>query len=159
MQVSLCTTPGGELEEPPSDTTRAPDAPDEGATTPTRSLQVRFANRTGRVLDVEFYASSEPLGNPDQVLFISENKVTEGIGFAGTGLVPPGTTDSITLACENARVIGTKGGRFVDDEAGEELGRGERRVAARYLQYECGDQITLVFDSAGEFFTTTMLIE
>jgi hypothetical protein len=125
---------------------------------PSDSIRVRFANRTPHALDVEFHASDSLGTNISAALFSPGNQITEGIGFAGTGLIDTGGSDFLMLACEDVAVLGTEGGRFVDPDDGELIGNGQQRVAVRGLQYDCGETITFIFDDVGSEFETSMVI-
>lgn len=125
-----------------------PDGPPDG--TPATQITVRFVNQTLSALDVEFYASSQALGDPEAVLFLDGNRITAEIGFAGTGLIPAFQSDEILVNCDGARSIGTRGGRFVNSDTGVETGRGQQRVASLDLQYTCGDLVTITYSGAGD---------
>ncbi len=107
-----------------------PDGPPDG--TPATQITVRFVNQTLSALDVEFYASSQALGDPEAVLFLDGNRITAEIGFAGTGLIPAFQSDEILVNC------------------GVETGRGQQRVASLDLQYTCGDLVTITYSGAGD---------
>ena len=129
-----------------------------GSGTPT-TITVRFVNNSPWALDPQFYTTSAALGDPEQILFLPGNQVRTGFGFAGSGLIPGGQTDQVTLNCEQAITIGTRGGQFVDQDSGTEQGTGQQRVAGIQLSYSCGDTITLTYHANGEVFTTGPNVE
>ena len=125
-------------------------------------VEVRFINDSAAALDVQFYASAEPIGeDPGTTLFSAANQIATGIGFAGTGLLPKQSSDELILDCDAAVAIGTPGGRFVSAETGEEVGTGQQRVAALDLQYVCGETITFLYryDPLAGTYDTTLLVE
>lgn len=127
---------------------------------PPTTITIRLINASSQyAVDVELYTSSTPVSNIATDLFIDSKKVTESIGFAGTGLIAPGQVDSIQVECGQAVVIGTKGGRFVNIETGAEIRPGQQRVAQMGMLYQCGDIITLRYRPDGEAFTTDLFVE
>jgi hypothetical protein len=133
----------------------------EGPPPTPSAVTVQFINQsTVNALDVQFHASAVPIGDDvNATLFDPANRVTEDIGFAGTGLIPAGETDQITLNCNSAVSIGTLGGLFRNPETGEEIGTGEQRAAEIDLQYYCGEVVTLSFLPSGTGFETILIVE
>ena len=125
----------------------------------TETLRIVIINDSPWALDPQLFATSAALGDPEQMLFIGGNQVTTGIGFAGGGLVPGGETDEVTLDCEEAITIGTRGGRFLNPDTGTLIGAGEQRVAGIQISYECADVITLRYRADGETFSTSLQVE
>jgi hypothetical protein len=128
---------------------------------PASRITVRFANQTASALDVQFYASASAVGTDLNALFAGGNQITMDIGFAGTGLIAPNGSDEITLDCVSAVTIGTRGGRFVNSDSGQEVATGQQRVASMDLQYNCGDRVTWTFlySDQAQAFTTTLLVD
>lgn len=122
------------------------------------SIRVRFVNQTSWALGVQFHVSAVQ-GQPDSVLFISANQITQGIGFAGQGFIPPGDVDEVLLGVAQARMIGTLGGDFVDPDTGESAGTGQRRVLILDQQYFGGETITFVFAEVFGRYETRLRIE
>lgn len=124
-------------------------------------VMVRFRNLAiSEAVDVEFYATNEPLENLPDDLFDSGHLLSEemGIGFAGTGLVPPLRQEVIEVPCSDELIIGTSGGRFVDSDTGELRGVGR----PLWLKAEglglCGSVVMFEFSSGERDFTTTLTI-
>ncbi len=133
----------------------------EGPPPTPSAVTVQFINQsTANALDVQFFASAAPIGDDvNTTLFDPANRVTQDIGFAGTGLIPAGETDEITLNCDAAVSVGTLGGLFKNPDTGEEIGTGEARVAEIDLQYYCGEVVTFGFRPSGATFETILIIE
>jgi len=109
---------------------------------------VKFVNATTAALDPQFYATGQDLGDPNETLFQPQNQITQGYGFAGTGLIPGGqTSPSITIPCDEARSIGTLGGAFKNPSTGDLLGTGSKRALSIDYAYLCGDSIVFTFRS------------
>ena len=86
---------------------------------------VRFRNfAESEAVNVEFYATNEPLETVPDDLFQEDYKVTNSIGVAGTGIVQPLRADAITFPCTESLTLGTTGGSFSDNETGEARGVG-----------------------------------
>ncbi len=122
------------------------------ATPPASSGKIRVVFRNLAInyaVDVQFYATGNPVVDPDTDLFVEPNRVLgpaeDPIGWAGTGLIPAGNEDSIELDCAAARVIGTLGGEFVTEDTGVGVGTGTRRIAVQEQQFNCGEVITFTF--------------
>lgn len=125
---------------------------------PSDSVRVRFVNQSPYALDVEFHAAESAGEDIAAALFVAENEIREGLGFAGTGLIDKNGSDDLTLPCADVAVVGTLGGRFVNPDGGQLIGTGRQRLAVKGLQYTCGETITFVFDDAGSAFTTSLVI-
>ncbi len=132
----------GELDEPlvavqigdPED----PVASDE--------VLVRFVNRTGDdAVDVEFYATTEPLAKLPDDLFVEQNRVMREIGLAGRGVLAPKQADQVVLDCSADLTIGTSGGLFADADTGDENGEGDPRWAQDRPLGLCGTTVTFEF--------------
>ena len=94
-------------------------APSDESVTPQEVL-VRFRNfAESEAVDVEFYATNEPIEVLPDDLFRETNRVTASIGIAGTGIVTPRRTDSITLSMHRAPHAG--------DDRRELFGQRDRR--------------------------------
>ena len=101
------------------------------------TVTLRFVNlATDLGVDLEFYASNEPLDVVPDDLFVEENLVTEGLGFLGSGTLGPLWEDSIDFPCTEELTIGTRGGTFRDTDSNREM---DQRVSARLLtcQWTC----------------------
>jgi len=137
-----------------------PGPMDDGTTEAPSTVRIRFVNASARyALDVQFYASAAGVGDPSAELFIPEKRIVGDIGFAGTGLIPAGQIDSTELACTNATTIGTLGGRFVDQDTGQQVATGQQRLYGLGAQYMCGDTITFRFYEAGASVGIQLVIE
>lgn len=141
------------------DVVNPPGGNNGGGNPSTDSITVRFVNETPAALDPQFFASSQPLGDPELTLFLAENQVYSGIGFAGRGTMEPATTDEIDLSCDDAKAIGTRGGYFVDAGNGEFRGNGQQRYLAINQAYNCGSTVTFYFRQSGSTYTTSVLAE
>ncbi|MHC4442081.1 MAG: hypothetical protein ACYTA5_05750, partial [Planctomycetota bacterium] len=133
-----------------------------GSTVDANSVRIRFLNQSTQALDVQFYATASDLTNPadvNTVLFASGNQVTADIGFAGTGLIPAGKSDEITLDCAAARTLGTLGGRFVNENTGEQVGTGQQRAFSIDLQYSCGDTLSIIYQATSNGYQTTWMLD
>jgi len=124
-----------------------------GLGVPADSIRVIFENLTARALDVEFYHSADQVTDVDSQLFIPANKLTD-LGFAGTGLLQPLATETTDLSCDQARTIGTSGGRFMDADDGSELGAGTRRVLVLDESIQCGETLRLRYTETATGFET-----
>jgi hypothetical protein len=134
--------------------------PAEEPSPPPATITVQLINGSAvYAIDVSLYASNTPVTDVATDLFVPQNQVTTDVGFAGTGLIPPGETDTVELPCATTAVFGTPGGIFVDVNSGAEIGPGAQRVAQRDVLYGCGDIVTLRFRPDGAGFTTDLLVE
>jgi hypothetical protein len=128
-----------------------------GLGAPANSIRVVFENLTTKALDVEFYHTANQVTDVDAELFIEANRLTD-VGFAGTGLLEPLTTETVDISCDQARTIGTNGGLFRDADDGSELGRGTRRVLVLNESIQCGETLRLRYtETAGGFETSFTL--
>ena len=122
-------------------------------------VTIRFRNLTvEEAVDVEFYASQNPMANLPDDLLVEENLVTASIGIAGTGIVQPLEEDVIEFPCEAGLTIGTRGGEFLDNETGEPRGMGEPRWAQEGPLALCGAVVTFEFAGDGVEFATALTI-
>jgi hypothetical protein len=127
---------------------------------PPSTIHMQFANgSTAYAADVQFYASATPVTDPATELFIPEKRIIGNLGFAGTGLIPAGQVDTTEIACTNAVVVGTLGGRFIDQESGQEIAHGTQRLYRIGEGYACGDTITFRFQPDGQGVSIQLLIE
>ena len=114
----------------PADNNTPPVEDDDSVTS--NKITVQFINLTeDQAVEVEFYVEEEPIDRIPDELFVAANLITRSIGVAGSGLVPPRTADEISLDCNPNLIFGTRGGRFLDAESGDEVGEGEPRC--RYI--------------------------
>ena len=120
-------------------------------------VTLRFRNSTlDEAVDVEFYATNEPLANIPDDLFVPQNLVTASLGVAGTGIVTPLREDLITFPCSLDLTIGTLGGRFLDNETGEARGQGVRRWLEERPLGLCGTVVTFEYAGDDGVFTTIL---
>lgn len=114
-------------------------------------VRVRFLNLTSaNAVDVEFYASNEPVATLPEDLFVPANRITASIGVAGTGILQPANQDAIDFPCTPTLTLGTQGGSFVDNETGEPRGMGTARWAQEQPLGLCGGVVTFVYSSNDE---------
>lgn len=131
-----------------------------GGDGPDATVTVRFRNlTTSDAVDVEFFATNEPLDNLPDDLFLDSNSVTASIGLAGSGLVGPGQEDEIEFPCTEDLVLGTLGGTFLDDESGETQGTGDQRWSEEGPQFSCGTTIVFEYSTVGDTFVTQLKLE
>ena len=141
-----------------------PDQGQSGGTSPPSNddqtkVTLRFVNLAADVgVDLEFYATNEPLDAVPDDLFVEENLVTEGLGFLGSGTLGPEWEDSIDFPCSEDLTIGTRGGTFRDAETNEELGVGVMRWATDRQMGLCGAVATFTFRPEGDGFTTALTV-
>jgi len=122
------------------------------------SVRVRLLNQSGSALAVQLYASATA-GDAETVLFTEANEIVAGIGFAGTGLIPAGDNDEALLLCDDAVMIGTRGGQFVDADTGDVLGTGQQRYLELGAQFDCGDTISIIYRQSGDEYHTSLLLD
>ncbi len=144
ITVSNNPVPGGGDDNPPPEPTE---------------ITVRFINSTDRVVDVQFYTTGQAVANVDTDLFTPANLIAANIGFAGTGILEARGRDQITLSCDVATTLGTRGGRFLDADSGELIGTGRQQVLFTHLQYVCGNVITFTYNESGGAFSTGHAVE
>ncbi len=122
-------------------------------------VMIGFRNLAiSEAVDVEFYATNEPLENLPDDLFVAENLVTANLGVAGTGIVEPWRQDVIEFPCTSSLTVGTRGGNFMDSESGEPRGTGSARWAQEGPVGLCGSIVTFEFSGSDGDFTTTLKI-
>ena len=118
-------------------------------------ITVRIINASNVTLDPEIYISAEPV--TIEQLFQAGNKYT-AFGVGTLGLLGPADTDQFTIACADARVIGTNGGKFGDDLNDPE-GTGRQIVLTQDLSIFCEGQVTFTYSRSGGGFTTTFDVD
>ncbi len=122
-------------------------------------VTIAFRNlSTVNTVDVEFHAVTSVEVSLPEGLFTDENRVSESLGVAGTGLLIPGATDILEISCTENLVIGTAGGTFLDNETGELNGRGEPRWLDATSAGLCGAIVGFTFESSGDTFATKVEI-
>lgn len=140
-----------EQEQPPS-----ADMPQQVSE---ETVTIRFRNLTDdEAVDVQFYASNNPLDALPDDLLVEENLVTTSVGIAGTGIIQPWQEDIIEYPCAANLTLGTAGGSFVDNETGEPRGVGTERWVQEGPLALCGSVVTFEFAGKGVDFTTTLTI-
>jgi hypothetical protein len=121
---------------------------------------VRFWNRTvEEAVDVQFYATNEPLDTLPDDLFVEDNRVTRSIGLAGRGIIEPGMVDAISFPCTENLTLGTAGGEFTEAETGDERGLGTPRWAQQEPLGLCGSVVTFEFFHEGDQYGTRFRLE
>lgn len=121
----------------------------------TDQITIRIVNTTNTGLDPEIYISDQPV-NRDS-LFVSANKFTD-FGVLGLGAIEAFGSDSFTIDCAAARVIGTTGGSF-GDKVTEPEGTGTERILAQDAQFNCGDRITFTYKREAGGFSTSVAVD
>lgn len=116
----------------------------------TGTITIRIVNTTNTTLDPEIFVSATAVSSEE--LFQPERKYTR-FGVGTLGLIGPGGSDEFRLNCPEARVIGTRGGKFGDDLNNPE-GSGRRIVLTQELNIVCGDRVTFTFSRTAGGFTT-----
>jgi len=120
-------------------------------------VTIAFRNlATTEAVNVEFHTATAPLASLPDDLFVEQNSVTINIGIAGTGLLFPGATDILELPCNANLIIGTAGGKFLDNETGELLGRGQPRWLDATSVGLCGAIVGFTFEPVGDTFVTNV---
>ncbi|GMU80231.1 MAG: hypothetical protein IT450_12410 [Phycisphaerales bacterium] len=127
---------------------------DNGGTPGATTIRVRVINSTNVTLDPEVYASATAV-NADG-LFVDGNKYT-AFGVGTLGLLGPQTSDTFEIDCANARVIGTKGGKF-GDNLNQPDGVGQQVVLTQDLSIFCGGTLTLTYSRSGSGFRTDFTV-
>ncbi len=116
---------------------------------------IRFINRTGDdAVDVEFFATNDPLTKLPDELFVEGFRVTREIGLAGRGVLAPQQRDEITFPCTADLSIGTSGGEFTDADTGDERGLGDPRWAQDRPLGLCGTIVMFEFVLEGDTYKT-----
>ena len=116
---------------------------------------VRFWNQSlEEAVDVQFYATNEPLDTLPDDLFVEDNRVTRSIGLAGRGIIEPGMVDAISFPCTENLTLGTAGGEFAEAETGDERGLGTPRWARQEPLGLCGSVVTFEFFREGDQYGT-----
>ncbi|RMF74793.1 MAG: hypothetical protein D6744_14145 [Planctomycetota bacterium] len=119
------------------------------------TVTIRVVNNTTTGLDPEIYLADGPVSESE--LFDDSRKFVE-FGVFGLGVIDALSSDSITVTCEQARMVGTKGGTF-GETVQDPQGTGTKRVLAQELQFNCGDRITFIYSRAGDGFETTFEVD
>ena len=123
-------------------------------------VRIIFVNTlTREAVEVQFHATNQPLSSIPGDLFVEGSEITESIGVAGTGLLPPGLEDTITFPCTQTLTLGTMGGLFSDIESGEARGAGDMRWVQDQGLGLCGRIVTLTFSGDGQVFTTQISVQ
>ncbi|MFQ5805672.1 MAG: hypothetical protein ACE5I3_04395 [Phycisphaerae bacterium] len=126
----------------------------------TEQITVRVVNATGHTLDPEIYVASEPVDLDH--LFTRSRKFTQ-FGVGRLGLIAANDTDSFTIDCAQARMVGTLGGSFGGGSDRNDLtdpaGSGTQLVLTQDLVFYCGNRITFMYRRSGDGFLTTLDID
>ena len=127
---------------------------DNGAET----IRIRVVNETTRALDPGIYIASDTISDPN-ALFTAEHKFTR-LGVGLLGVLGPGDSDTIEVACDQARTIGTDGGTFGGGDDGNDLsdpaGKGRQIILFQDQSVFCGDRVTFRYRRVGGEFTTVL---
>lgn len=123
--------------------------------TPASTITVRVVNQTDVGLEPQIYFSASATTADE--LFVKSNLFTR-FGIFGRGLIDRFSEDSFTVNCSDARLIGTFGGRFVDN-SGEPQGTGTQRVLTQEVNFNCGERITFIYRRTGGVFVTSIAVD
>lgn len=130
--------------------------PDDGDGGPNEGeILVRLVNATNVTLDPEIYFTDQAV-SADQ-LFDASNKFT-AFGVGTLGLLGDFDQAQFSVACSDARLIGTSGGLFGNNLNAPD-GSGRAIVLTQELNIFCGGTLTLTYSRAGDGFTTTFDVE
>jgi hypothetical protein len=116
-----------------------------------QTIVIRVVNATNTTLDPELFVSAAAVSVDE--LFAGENKFT-AFGVGTLGLLGPGGSDEFALSCTDARLVGTRGGKFGDD-LNNPTGTGRQIVLTQDLNLFCGGSVTFTYRTSGSGFTTT----
>lgn len=129
------------------------------AEVPADSVRIRFVNSHPSLgVDVQFYATGNPVSDPATELFIAGQQ-RSNVGLFSRGVIPRLDSDELELPCAEARVIGTLGGLFLDSDTGAVSGGGTQRVLAQDITFTCGDVVIFEYLAEGGGFTTRISVE
>lgn len=117
-------------------------------------ITVRVINTSNVTLDPQIYISGTPVSSDE--LFADANKFTR-FGVGTLGLIGGADSDTFTVDCSSARLIGTKGGAFGDDLTNPQ-GFGQQIVLTQELSIFCEGTLTLTFGGAGSTFTSNFTV-
>ncbi len=157
--VALGTMPGGGCSVEVWPNPAQPSGTSPSSNDDRETMILRFVNEAADLgVDLEFYATNEPLDVLPDDLFVTENLVTEGLGFLGSGTLGPLWTDTVDFPCTQNLTIGTLGGTFRDTESNEERGVGVKRWATDRQMGLCGAVATFTFAPDDDGFTTTLTV-
>jgi hypothetical protein len=117
-------------------------------------ITIRLVNNSNVALDPELYVSPDAVSS-DQLF--QDVYRARNFGVAGLGILADFDSDTITVECAGARVIGTRGGRF-GRNLNEPEGTGTRVVLAQDAQFSCGSRITFTFSRSGTGFSTSFAV-
>lgn len=130
-----------------------------GQPPPEKIVTVQLANLTDAAVETSLYVSTNALADPATELFVPKNLFTKRVGVAATGLIPPLDVDTVEIECGDELTIGTSDARFLDQETGDELGQGNRRIIQLGLVFDCGDAITFIYDRENGAYFVDLNIE
>jgi hypothetical protein len=119
-----------------------------------QTITIRVTNSSNVTLDPEIYLSATPVGADE--LFTDANKFTR-FGVGTLGLIGGNDSDTFTVDCAAARVIGTKGGRFGDDLTNPQ-GSGQQVILTQDLSIFCGGTLKLTYSGSGNNFNTNFTV-
>ncbi len=125
-----------------------------GGTPEPTTVRVRVVNETDFGVEGQVYFSGAAT-NSDE-LFVRSNLYT-GYGLFGRGLIDRQSSDEFEVDCEDARLLGTYAGRFVDSD-GDTVGEGTQRVFTLDVGFNCGETITLIYRESGGDFETVFAV-
>jgi hypothetical protein len=120
-------------------------------------VTIRIVNTTPNTLDPEIYLSATPVD--ESGLFQASNKYTL-FGVGRLGLLAGSDSESFTIDCAEARVVGTRGGSFGGGTDNNDLtdpaGTGTQRILVQDQVFTCGERITFTYRRSGDGFITTL---
>lgn len=143
----------------PNSNSNTNDNESPGSQVPDPKVTLVVGNLTSVAVDAEIYISTNGPGISAEELFVAENKFTDGIGLASSGVMEPTSDDRVEIPCADGLVIGTAGGRFLDPDTGDELGSGPPRILQEGLVFDCEATLTLVFRVEDGDFTVAVALE
>jgi len=125
-----------------------------------QQITIRIVNATANTLDPEIFLSSEPVDTVG--LFQLNNKYTL-FGVGRLGLIAGYDSESFTIDCAQARLVGTLAGSFGGGADKNDLtspaGSGTQLVLTQDLVFFCGNRITFTYGHSGGGFNTTLDID
>ncbi|HMQ14389.1 MAG TPA: hypothetical protein PKC49_00290 [Phycisphaerae bacterium] len=120
------------------------------------TITIRVVNTTDITLDPEIFLSATAVSREE--LFNLNRKYT-AFGVGTLGLIARFSSDSFTVPCSDARLIGTLGGRFGDNLNNPD-GVGREIILAQDLSVFCGGRVTFTYSrQPGGGFTTAFVVE
>lgn len=129
---------------------RVADDDSSASVVPNAIITIKVINRTTLPLDPEIYIG--PIADGKDNLFSDANKESD-FGVGNRGVLLPDDEASFYVRCGDEVFVATHGGIFGEDLADPD-GAGQELVLEEDVNVRCGDQITFVFDDAGNSLVT-----